>query len=179
MTRILVAYASRHGSTREVAEAVATVATANGHDVVLVPARAVGEPLTGWDVVILGGPIYSGRWHRDAHRFLKRHRDELSGIQVAVFGMGPRRDHEDAWQSSSAQLDRALGRRPWLVPVSAALFGGADPPGRARPRRDLRDWTAIGDWTRKVLAMTGAELAFAAPQSTIGNGSGEPHADRT
>ncbi|BCY09416.1 flavodoxin domain-containing protein [Actinoplanes sp. L3-i22] len=155
MARILVAFATRKGSTREVAEMVATVATADGADVVLTPARAVGEPLGQWDLIILGAPLYSGRWHPDARRFLRRHRDELGAIPVAVFGMGPRRDDEEAWRSSSDQLGRALARRPWLVPVSVGVFGGADPPGRRYPRRDLRDWTAIAEWTRKVLVMTG------------------------
>ncbi|WIM92914.1 flavodoxin domain-containing protein [Actinoplanes oblitus] len=159
MARILVAYATRNGSTREAAEAVATAATAGGATAQAMPARLVTAPLSDWDLIILGAPIYSGRWHRDAHRFLRRHRHELDGVPVAVFGMGPRRDEEEAWRGSSAQLDRALTRRPWLVPVAVAVFGGADPPGGRRPRRDLRDWSRIGEWTRKVLAMSGAEGA--------------------
>ena len=40
-----------------------------------------------------------------------------------------------------------------MVPVAVGLFGGVDPTGRRRTvRRDLRDWTEIGTWTRKVLA---------------------------
>lgn len=157
MTRILVAYATRNGSTQQVAEAVATVATASGAQVRLAPAAAIRGPLTGWDLVVLGAPIYSGRWHRDAQRFLRRHQADLASVPVAVFGMGPRRDEEEAWQRSRDQLDRALARRPWLVPVAIGLFGGVDPARRNRTdRRDLRDWTEIGDWTRKVLAATGS-----------------------
>lgn len=156
MARILVVFATRKGSTREVAEAIATLATADGHDVVLAPAGAVRDLLHGWDLVILGAPLYSGRWHHDAQRFLRRHRGELSSIPVAVFGMGPRRDEEGTWRRSAEQLGRALARRRWLLPVAVGVFGGADPPGRSGPRRDLRDWIAIADWTRKVLAATGA-----------------------
>jgi menaquinone-dependent protoporphyrinogen oxidase len=105
-------------------------------------------------MVILGAPIYSGRWHRDAHRFLRRHRTELTRVPVAVFGMGPRRDDEEAWQGSRSQLDRALAKRAWLVPAAVGLFGGVDPPRRGRPgERDLRDWDAIKMWARKVLAL--------------------------
>jgi menaquinone-dependent protoporphyrinogen oxidase len=156
MTRILVAYATRNGSTRQVAEAVATTATAGGAQVLLVPAASVRKPLDGWDLVVLGAPIYSGRWHRDARRFLRRHRAELASVPVAVFGMGPRRDDEEAWRRSRDQLDRALARRPWLVPTAVGLFGGVDPPRRHRAeRRDLRDWTEIADWADKVLAVPG------------------------
>jgi menaquinone-dependent protoporphyrinogen oxidase len=157
MTRILVAFATRNGSTQQVAQAVATVATASGAQVRLAPAASIREPLTGWDLVVLGAPIYSGRWHGDAHRFLRRHRTDLASIPVAVFGMGPRRDEEEAWRCSRDQLDRALARRPWLVPVAIGLFGGVDPARRNRTeRRDLRDWMEIGDWTRKVLAAAGS-----------------------
>jgi menaquinone-dependent protoporphyrinogen oxidase len=102
--------------------------------------------------VVLGAPLYSGRWHTDAHRFLKRHRAELAHVPVAVFGMGPRTDDEQAWLRSRAQLDRALARHGWLAPVAVAVFGGVDPPdhrGR-KPQRDLRDWTAIRSWTLRL-----------------------------
>jgi menaquinone-dependent protoporphyrinogen oxidase len=158
MSRVLVVFATRNGSTQQIAEAVATVATAEGAQVQVCPAGSVRYPVTGWDLVVLGAPIYSGHWHREAHRFLKRHRAELGPVPVAVFGSGPRCDEEDAWSHSREQLDRALGKHAWLVPVAVGLFGGADPVGRhgrpGRPRRDLRDWTDVATWTRKVLAET-------------------------
>lgn len=153
MSRVLVAYATRNGSTQQVAEAIGAVALASGAEVRVEPAASVREPLAGWDLIVLGGCLYSGRWHHDAHRFLRRHRRELASVPVAVFGMGPRRDDEEAWQGSRAQLDRALSRRSWLVPVAVGVFGGVDPPRHNRAaRRDMRDWTEIGDWARKVLA---------------------------
>jgi menaquinone-dependent protoporphyrinogen oxidase len=130
MSHILVVYATRHGSAQQVAEAVATVATAAGAQVRVAPAASVVDPLVGWDLVVVGAPIYSGRWHRDAHRFLRRQRAGLASVPVAVFGMGPRRDDEEAWQRSRSQLDRALRRNRWLVPVAVGLFGGVDPPRR-------------------------------------------------
>jgi menaquinone-dependent protoporphyrinogen oxidase len=152
MARILVAYATRNGSTQQVAEAVAAVVRTGGADVRVTHVRSAPESLDGWDLVILGAPIYSGRWHPDARRFLKRHRRQLSSVPVAVFALGPRDDEEEAWQRSWTQLWRALDKRVWLVPVAVELFGGADPSGRhGRPRRDLRDWDAIGQWAGKVL----------------------------
>lgn len=156
MTRVLVVYATRNGSTGQVAQAIGTAVTATGASAQVVTAASVREPLAHWDLAVLGAPIYSGRWHRDAHRFLRRHRAELASVPVAVFGMGPRRDDEEAWRRSRDQLDRALARTAWLVPVAVGLFGGVDPPRRNRTGgRDLRDWTEIGDWARKVLASAG------------------------
>jgi menaquinone-dependent protoporphyrinogen oxidase len=151
--KVLVAYASRYGSTRQVAEEIATTLRERGATVVLCPAGASREPATGWDLVVLGGALYSGRWHRHAHRFLKRHRAELSGTPVAVFGMGPRTDEAESWQRARAQLDRALAKRDWLKPFAVAVFGGVDPPKRAARTgelRDLRDWEAIRNWARQA-----------------------------
>ena len=153
---VLVAYATRHGSTREVAEDIAGTLRALGADVEL--REACGVPGPGgfardragtWSLVVLGAPLYSGRWHRDAHRFLRRHRKELADVPVAVFGMGPRKDDVLAWERSRTQLDRALAKHGWLTPTAVMVFGGVDAPDK-RPRRDLRDWTKIDAWAASI-----------------------------
>jgi len=141
-----MAYATKNGSTQQVANAVAVALRERGAQVTLLPARAAGESVAGYDLVVLGAPLYSGRWHRDAHRFLRRRRRELAAVPVAVFAMGPRTDTEEAWQRSRAQLDRALAKRDWLSPVAVTVFGDADPPGRSKhPRRDPAE---LGDHPR-------------------------------
>lgn len=147
-TSILVTYATRHGSTAQVAGAVAGYLRAHVDEVGLMPARGVRGPVDGYALVVLGAPLYSGRWHRDAHRFLERHHRELAHVPVAVFGMGPRDGGEEAWRRSRAQLDRALARHGWLAPAAVAVIGGVDPPDRRgrKPQRDLRDWAAIRSW---------------------------------
>jgi len=153
---VLVAFATRHGSTREVAESIACTLKAFAADVEFGEAREVrSQPGHGpgqarrWTLVVLGAPLYSGRWHRDAHRFLRRHRKELAGVPVAVFGMGPRNDDVLAWERSRTQLDRALAKHSWLTPTAVMVFGGVDPPDK-RPRRDLRDWTKIDAWAASI-----------------------------
>lgn len=160
MTGILVTYATEHGSTRQVAEAIAVVLRRDGLGVELRAARDVRGPVYGFGLVVLGAPLYSGRWHRDAHWFLEQHRSELGQVRVAVFGMGPRSDNPESWRRSRSQLNRALSRRGWLTPAAVAVFGGVDPGERRRrqPVRDLRDWTAIRSWAEALpaLALVGA-----------------------
>jgi menaquinone-dependent protoporphyrinogen oxidase len=147
MTTVLVVYATRNGSTQQVAEAIAVTLRDQGARAECRPARGVRDAVHDVDLVVLGAPLYNGRWHRVAHRFLERHRHRLPPI--AVFGMGPRTDEAEAWLRSRAQLDRALAKHPWLAATSVALFGGVDPPGKAAGR-DLRDWAAISAWATQL-----------------------------
>ena len=150
--QVLVVFATRYGSTEDVADAIAGTLRDGGCSVDLRRARDAKHPIAGTDLVVLGAPLYSGRWHRDAHRFLKRHRAELGAVPIAVFGMGPRSGEEEGWRRSRAQLDRALAKTPWLSPIAVALFGGVDPP-RVRVGRDLRDWPAIRAWAAGLPAL--------------------------
>ena len=150
MTHILVAYATKSGSTQEVAEYIGTVLQEDGADLELCPAKWVRERIEGYDLGMRGAPLYSGRWHRDAHRFLKRHREELGRVPVWVFGMGARSGSPEAWRKARFQLDRALAKRAWLQPVASTVFGGVDPPDTDGVRRDLRDWDQIRCWASDV-----------------------------
>jgi menaquinone-dependent protoporphyrinogen oxidase len=152
---VLVAYATKRGSTREVAEEIAASLTEQGHRASTRPADEVHE-LDGFDGVVLGGSLYMGRWHSDARRFLKRHREALAELPLAVFGMGPLTMEEHDVEGSRKQLDHALAKTPELEPVSVAIFGGVVDPAKLRfplnhmPASDARDWPAIRAWATEL-----------------------------
>ena len=158
---VLVGYATRYGSTQEVAEAVAATLRECGLEVDIQPMRKV-RTLAGYSAVVLGAPLFMFRWHDDALRFLSRHREALMERPVAVFALGPVHDpyDEDEWQSSHDQLDKELAKYPWLTPVALEMFGGKYDPAKLRfpvnllagkePASDLRDWTAIRDWAANL-----------------------------
>ena len=151
MVNVLVAFATRHEATRQVADAIAEELRCGGATVDVRAAWSVRAPVVGQDLVVLGAPLYSGRWLPSAHHFLRRHREELQQVPVAVFALGPRERTDEAWSHSRSQFDRAVGKHPRLHPAATALFGGADELGRSlSPRRDLRDWAAIRAWAAEI-----------------------------
>jgi len=81
--RVLLVYATRHGSTREVANAVAEELRAAGHKVDQRLAAEAPGPM-GYDAVVVGGPMIMG-WHRQAVRFVANHRKELAQLPLAFF----------------------------------------------------------------------------------------------
>lgn len=146
-----MAFVTRHGATREVADAIATSLRADEATVDLKAAWSVRGSVAARDLIVLGAPLYSGRWPLSAHRFLRRHREDLQQVPVAVFALGPKERNDAAWERSRSQLDRALAKHQWLSPAATALFGGAEELGRSMsPRRDLRDWVAIREWSAEV-----------------------------
>lgn len=153
---ILVAYDTKNGSTAEVAHAIAERLGRRGALVQTQPARSTRD-LAGFDAVVVGAPIYSGRWLRGAHRVLSRiaklpPRDRPV---LAAFALGPRVDEgPENWVRPREQFERALGKHPSVTTASTALFGGADPP-RKSPRRDIRDWDAIASWADDLGQLVG------------------------
>jgi menaquinone-dependent protoporphyrinogen oxidase len=155
---VLVTYASKHGSTAEVAEVVSAALCEQDIEVDVRRAEEV-EELDRYGGVVLGGALYMGRLHRDARRFLHCHRQTLAHLPFAVFAMGPRTLEPKDVASSRAQLDHALGRVPEIMPFSVAVFGGVvDPheldfPFNRVPASDARDWDAIHAWATEVGAV--------------------------
>ncbi len=81
--RILLVYATRHGSTREVADAVAGELRAGGNEVDVRAAAEAPGP-AGYDAVVVGGPMIMG-WQRHAVRYVKKHRAALERLPTALF----------------------------------------------------------------------------------------------
>jgi menaquinone-dependent protoporphyrinogen oxidase len=165
--RVLVAYATKHGSTREVAETVSGILRARGLDVQLLPAAEV-DSLASYDAVVLGAALYMGRLHGEARRLLDRHRQALAGMPVAVFAMGPKSLEDADVAGARIQLERGLARVAEVEPVSTAIFGGVIDPPKLRfplnrlPASDARDWDVIRAWANEVATSIVGRRASAA-----------------
>ncbi len=156
--KVLIAYASTHGSTEEIAETVAATIRERGLAVDLQPARNV-RTLEGYQAVVLGTPIYLFHLHKDALHFLSRYQKEFTGgMPIAIFAGGPIEIDKDQWKEIRRQLDQELVKFPWLRPITVEVVGGKFDPTRLHfpwnlipamkqmPPSDLRDWDAIRRW---------------------------------
>jgi menaquinone-dependent protoporphyrinogen oxidase len=157
---VLVAYASKRGSTAEIAETVAATLRREGLSVCLEPADEV-RSLEPYDAVVLGSAVYMKRWRGDARDFLKKHRKTLRQMPFWVFSSGPvgdpTQDNPDwAEPPKLAEKLEELGGR------GHAVFGGCLPAkpqgmieramveGVPREYRDRRDWGEIRTWAKQV-----------------------------
>jgi menaquinone-dependent protoporphyrinogen oxidase len=151
---VLVAYATKKGSTREVAEAVASKLRDSGLRVDVCPAGEVSDA-AACDGVVLGAALYMGRLHRDARKFMKKQRDVLAARPFAVFAMGPLTLSDDDVADARKQLNKGLDHAG-VAPDITAVFGGVIDPAKLRfplsrmPASDARDWLAIGAWAAQV-----------------------------
>lgn len=160
----LVAYATKYGSTEEVASVLAETLREHGLEVEVRPADGV-RGLDGYSAVVLGAALYMGRWHGDARRFLKHHRTSLSRLPVAIFALGPLSTAEKDWQGAHDQLNSTLAKTPWLGPVAVELFGGVIDPAKLSfpfnhmPAGDVRNWTTIRAWADKLASILQSNIA--------------------
>jgi menaquinone-dependent protoporphyrinogen oxidase len=166
--KTLSAYASKHGSTHEVAEQVADVLRAGGLDVDVRAASSV-EDVDAYDAVVIGGALYMGHWHRDARRLLNRLGDKLHERPVFVFGMGPIDLEQKSVEGARKQVDHALAKVPEVEPVSVAIFGGVVHPGGLHfpfnhmHETDARDPEAIRAWADDIAAVLMSRRVTPAP----------------
>ena len=159
--RILVAYATRYGSTLEVAEKVGEILHDSGLKVEVRPAQNVFS-LEPYRAVVLGAPVFIGSLQKDIKRFLAKHQQALERMPVAFFALGPL-DALAEMDGAVEQLDKELAKFPWLKLRTKQMFGGKyDPaslrfpdtfltklkfsPLYGRPVSDARDWEAIKTW---------------------------------
>jgi len=86
MTRILIIYDTRYGSTKTIAECVAEGAVSTGCVDVVVQNVAEADP-RGFDFIVIGSPIYEEHPLPSVVNFLAANSDRLSTKDVALFAV--------------------------------------------------------------------------------------------
>lgn len=152
---VLVAHASKHGSTAEIAEAIAGELRDRGLAADCRAAHDVDE-LGGYDAVVLGSAVYMKRWQGDARHFLRAHGKSLAELPFWVFSSGPTGDPAEddaAWQEPKRTIAKAekLGARDHVVfggriSAESGRMARSMAEGTPEEYRDRRDWDEIRSW---------------------------------
>jgi menaquinone-dependent protoporphyrinogen oxidase len=161
--RVLIAVASKHGSTREIGEAIAGTLQSHNLEVDLEDVDRIDD-LDRYDAVILGSAVYIGRWIEEARRFAETHRQALQDRPVWLFSSGPIGDPplpeaESADMAAVAEQISARGARTFpgeLDPSELSLKERLVTKAvRAQPG-DFRPWDEIEAWANEI----GADLSI-------------------
>ena len=162
---VLVAFATKHGSTGEIAEAVGATLRDAGLEADVRSARDVQTLIAPYGAVVLGSALYSAHWQRDANRFVKRHLAELQKRPVWLFSSGPL-DHSAEFDDIPLTEHVA----PDVAPIGARghrTFGGrllegtpgVDASMLATHRvGDFRNWAHIEAWAREIAAALATDV---------------------
>lgn len=110
MTHVLVATASRHGSTDEIGRVIGEVLAGPGVTVSIQQLSDV-DSLEPYDAYVLGSAIYVGRWLREAEAFVADHCEELTAKPTWLFSSGPIVDGPDTSDFDPHELVELAGAR--------------------------------------------------------------------
>ena len=158
--RILVAYATRYGSTAEVAEAIGEELRRSGADVDVRPVSEVRD-LSPYRAAVIGSPIYMGKWLPEPQVFIEKNQNHLRTIPVAYFAVGLTVTDRspEILRKAEASMDAV---RMLVNPVEVGIFPGRlESSGLSFTDRtivkmirattgDFRDWGAVRAWAQAV-----------------------------
>jgi menaquinone-dependent protoporphyrinogen oxidase len=155
---VLMAYASRHGATEGIAQAIADRLVERGLEAAAGRVEEVKD-LRGVDSVVLGSAVYAGSWLKEATAFVDRYEDALSALPIWLFSSGPLgsevQDHEEQPRQLSDLTDRLhpRGHRVFFGALDRDQLGFAERmmvKAVRAPEGDFRDWDAIRAWADEI-----------------------------
>jgi menaquinone-dependent protoporphyrinogen oxidase len=150
--KVLVSTASKHGSTADIARAIADVLTGEGIEArILAPEQVTS--LDDFDAVILGSAVYAGRWMKSMKELTERLGEELAARPVWLFSSGPIGDPpkpEEDPVDVTPIFERTGARGHFLfagkLDKKTLNFGERAIVGALKaPEGDFRDWDEIRD----------------------------------
>lgn len=169
---VLVAYGTKYGATREIAEKIGEVLQQEGLLASVLAADQVPD-LAPYGAVVLGSAVYIGGWRKEASNFLKDNEAALVQRPVWLFSSGPTGEGDlaelmDGWQFPTKLQPIADN----IGPRDIALFHGASNLDKLSflekfmlknvkaPTGDFRDWDAITAWAASIAAELEGETSL-------------------
>jgi menaquinone-dependent protoporphyrinogen oxidase len=156
--RVLVAVASKHGSTTEIGEEIAGRLRTGGHDVQFADIEHVSD-VDAHEAFVLGSAVYMGHWMKTVPQFVERHEKVISKRPTWLFSSGP------IGHDAPPEVGKAQETEPLIAKTRArdyASFAGRVEPAELgfmeklavravhAPAGDYRDWEAIRDWADMI-----------------------------
>jgi len=178
--KVLVAYATKHGATRGIAERIGSTLERHGLEVTVASVKDVRETDT-YDAFVVGSAAYMFHWMKEAKQFVARHRSVLAAKPTWIFSSGPLGtdlvDKEGKDVRAAAEPKEFAELRPTLLPRGEHIFWGAYDPDAAPigvaewfikkaapakdglPAGDFRDWEEIDAWADEIASALVPALA--------------------
>ncbi len=178
--RVLVAYATRHDSTAEIAAAIADELAAAGCAATLGEAHSV-ESLAHVDAAVIGSALYLGRWDDGALDLLRRERATLAAIPTWLFSSGPVGVGSATARPERLPQPEDVAALAEEIGAHATTFGGrVDPADEGLEAQimasagltgDWRDFGRIRAWARAIAGDLLAGAAAVADECVPAKGS--------
>lgn len=158
---ILVTYATRAGSTGEIAVAIGETLAARGFPVEVQPVKE-NPTVTNYQAVILGSAIRMGNWLPEMVKFIEANQHTLNQMPIALFTVHMLNAAEDetsraARQAYTAPIRTLLPDAPEVFFTGRMDFSRLSLLDRFISRMvkavesDQRDWEKIHTWAATIL----------------------------
>jgi menaquinone-dependent protoporphyrinogen oxidase len=159
---VLVAAASKHGATAEIAARIGADLSDHGLAVEVKDLEHVRD-LGKYDAFVLGSGVYLGQWLKPARTFVDAHADELAQRPTWLFASGsivgapPVGDDPNAVRASHVAklVERTHAREHKLFAgkldmSELGFMEKAAVRGAHATEGDYRDWQAVDEWAGAI-----------------------------
>ena len=160
--KVLIAYGSKHGATKEIAERIGQKLVESEFNVEILPARKVGG-LSEYGAVLVGSGVYIGQWVKEAIKFVQSNDSELKNMPVWIFSSGPTGEGDASELVQGWKLPRSIKASvDTIQPKGVIVFHGAIDDNKlswlerwmigrvGAAKGDFRDWDHIDQWANDV-----------------------------
>lgn len=160
MNKVLVAYASKCGSTGEVAQAIAQQLCAHGATVDVRRVEEVND-VAEYDAFVVGSAIRMGNWLGEAKHFVETNADTLRAMPTAFFTVHML-NTDDSEESETNRAAYVAPIHAIMQPQAEAFFAGKIELGKMTfldrmiskmmkaQDEDKRDWDAFKQWADQL-----------------------------